>query len=265
MIEKIANGLKRRIARYNFENEKARLTKISRFIPGTSDLFGVPFHYVDAATFVGGYEEIIRDRIYEFRPGVKDPLIIDCGANIGLSVFFFKRYYPKSRIIAFEPDPNIFKVLETNVKELNLSNVELHQKAIWTENGSLSFQIEGGFSGRIPKEGDVANIISVPSIRLNDLLEQKVDFLKIDIEGAEYEVLNDIQHKLKNVENIFIEYHSHISEPQKLAAILDFLKNAGFRYHIQEAFVRKRPFVQTQTMLGMDLQLNVFGVKCVSK
>ena len=82
--------------------------------------------------------------------------------------------------------------------------------------------------------------------------------LKMAIEGDENEVLFDCTDELNLCDNIFVEYHSIASKGQKLHDILELFSNMGFRYHIQEAFVRKRPFVDKDLMLGMDLQLNLY-------
>jgi FkbM family methyltransferase len=89
------------------------------------------------------------------------------------------------------PDENIAQTLKENIKSFEISAVEVNEKAIWINNDGIEFQQEGGFSGRIPKPGDKENIVKVPTQRLRDLLAEPVDFLKMDIEGAENDVLSD--------------------------------------------------------------------------
>lgn len=264
MIYRVLNKVKRIINKVrNTSNDTIEIPNLSqRYVSGVSDIAGFPIHYVDAPTFFYGYEEIFKDQIYAFKAKSEYPLIIDCGANIGLATIFFKNKYPQARIIAFEPDPNIFKVLNKNISELQLSNVEVFQEAIWINNHGVEFNLEGGFSGRIPYDKEVENnIIKVPTKRLKDLLKEEIDFLKIDIEGAENDVIFDIKDSLGNVNNIFIEYHSYSEKEQRLHEILQILNQNDFRYHIQEAFVREQPFIERNTMLGMDLQLNIYGYR----
>lgn len=241
--------------------EKRRLYKQPRFKEGSAALLDKPFYFVDAATFMHGFDEIFDSEIYKFNSTSKNPLIIDCGSNIGLSVVYFKKLFPNAKVMAFEPDKNIGTTLKKNIQSFNLENVDVNEKAIWINNDGIEFQHEGGFSGRIPKPGDTENIIKVPTQRLRELLNQKVDFLKMDIEGAEFEVLKDCEDLLPNIENLFIEYHSHIKEEQNLHDILKMLHNHGFRYHIHEAYKREHPFISKETMTGMDLQLNIFAIK----
>lgn len=239
--------------------ELNRLYQQKRYVPGISELYGFPMRFADALTFIHGGEEIFSKQIYMFETQKENPLIVDCGANIGLSVVFFKRIFPKAKIVAFEPDKQLFSILKMNIEKYK--DVELFDKAVWINNGTIDFQQEGGFSGRIPKIGDITNIVKVPSVRLKDIINKPIDMLKIDIEGAEYEVIKDCADVLNFVDKIFIEYHSHIDEPQKLDELLSIIRNAGFRYHIQEAYTRNKPFVDKELMLGMDLQLNIFGYR----
>lgn len=245
------------------EQEKIRLGKIPRYTPAETTLFNSKIRMVDTCTYLGGVQEVIEKDIYRFNTKKTTPIIIDCGANIGLSVIYFKKLYSDAIIEAFEPDPKIFQVLSWNIASFGFNNVILNEAAIWNENTVIEFQQEGGFSGRIPKKGDSANIIGVKAKRLKDVINKysNIDFLKIDIEGAEYEVLLDIQDDLGKVDNIFIEYHSHVSDPQTLHEILEILQKKGYRYHIQDAFVREKPYVDKNTLLGMDLQLNIFGFR----
>lgn len=256
-IARLTNNPKDRLR----EKELNKLRLLPRYQPTTTNLLGTEIEIVDACTFLGGYHEIIEGKIYEFKASSEKPLIIDCGANIGLSVFFFKTLYPSSRIIAFEADPIIFNTLVKNVSNLGLTDVEIHNEAIWTDETYISFCREGAYSGRIPKPGDRDSMIEVKTTRLRDILNQKIDFLKLDIEGAETEVIRDCEDRLTNVEHIFLEYHSHMQEKQTLHEILSIMQKAGFRYHILEAFSSQHPFMKRELMLGMDLQLNIFGYR----
>tara|TARA_B100000963_G_scaffold335460_1_gene329599 strand:+ start:2931 stop:3749 length:819 start_codon:yes stop_codon:yes gene_type:complete len=238
--------------------EKKELLKKERFKAGISNYFGFDMHYVDAPTFVHGGHEIIEKCIYEFKPKIEDPLIIDCGANIGLATLYFKKAFPKAKIIAFEPDPVICSTLKKNLEINSFEDVKVEQKAVWIHSDGVKFRTEGAFSGRIPKDMDKDKINFVESISLKEIINEPVQFLKLDIEGAENEVIFDIESKLKFVENLFIEYHSYYNEEQKLPEILQLLKRKGFRIHIQEAFVREKPFIDKETCLGMDLQLNIY-------
>ena len=111
-------------------------------------------------------------------------------------------------------------------------------------------------------DSDTGKIIEVETIRLRDYLIRKVDFLKIDIEGAENEVIEDIKDLLHHVERIFVEFHSFNNKEQMLPEILAILKNAGFRLHISSpGLVSKNPFVKLNSYANMDNQLNIYGFR----
>ncbi|MEG6548839.1 FkbM family methyltransferase [Desulfocurvibacter africanus] len=206
-----------------------------------------------------GIREIFVDKTYLFNTSEKSPRIIDCGANIGLSTVHFKLKHPHARVTALEPDPAICGMLERNVSAFGFTDVEVLCKAAWTDDAGVSFINSGGVGGRIDASKDCGD--TTPSIRLRDLLQEPVDFLKIDIEGAEYEVLKDCADSLKNVRNLFIEYHSMEKDEQQLDQILKFLKSTGFRYYIKEAWNNQpHPFTNKRCNL-YDLQLNLFAYR----
>jgi FkbM family methyltransferase len=209
--------------------------------------------------FLHSIDEIFVQEVYKFSSQVTDPVILDCGANIGLSVIYFKKLYPEARITAFEADSAIFRTLKENIKSYNYSHVSLIHSAVWKERAVLSFFSEGSVGGMIDmKQVHQANMIEVPSIRLRDYLEAKIDFLKIDIEGAEYEVLKDCKDLLVNVSNLFIEYHVLPDEIQTLHEILGWVSVAGFRYYIREAWNNMSyPFLKTCNDY-YQMQLNIF-------
>ncbi len=231
----------------------------SRFEPYEITFRGKTLYIHDASAFDLGNNELFRDHIYLFKSANPSPYIIDCGANMGMSILYFKSLFDKARIVGFEADPHIFSFLKKNVQSFGLSNTQIFNKAIWDNaDETLSFMSEGGAGGRIEEVKANGNYVNVQTFRLRDLLDEKVDFLKIDIEGAEYNVIKDCADKLQNVENLFIEYHSFEGKPQVLHEILEIVADAGFRYHIKHEFTSPDPFVERIYNIGMDLQLNIF-------
>ncbi len=212
----------------------------------------------DAASFLHTFEEIFLRRIYDFNTDAPLPFVIDAGANIGLASIFFKELLPESRVIAIEPDPAICRLLRGNLAAQQCSDVEIVEAAVSDRTGHVSFQSDGATGGRT---GETGAGIEVDAIALVDLLVQPVTFLKIDIEGAELEVLRSCADRLSRVENMFVEFHSFADRPQRLAELLDIVTRAGFRYLIQTERCAPRPFLDTDPHAGMDLQLNVFCVR----
>jgi FkbM family methyltransferase len=231
----------------------------------TSVLFDKKIEITDSFWYLHSLKELFADKIYSFDPKTDSPIIIDCGSNIGLSIIFFKRSFPNAKITGFEPDIHIFNKLQNNLTTYGYQDVTLENKAIWKEETMLSFNSSGGLGGTISKDQDNhadANIIKVKTCRLRNLLSAKVDLLKIDIEGAELEVLNDCKDMLYNVGNLFVEYHSNPEDEQELDHMLSILKEAGFRIYIKEAWNNlPYPFLHKQYKPHFDLQLNIFAYR----
>jgi FkbM family methyltransferase len=212
--------------------------------------------------FIQNFNEIFEDEVYLFRCEKASPFILDCGSNVGLSILFFKHLFPDAQVIGFEPDPFLFKILEQNIAEFELSNVRLENNAVWKDAcQSIRFLPDIGLGGRLDEAPDSENAISVNTVRLKDYLTKKIDFLKIDIEGAEIEVVKDIQERLNWVERLFVEYHSEQSKPQELQTLLDILQQSGFRYHVKEANPVLHPFIKSERNSGYDLQLNIYAFR----
>ncbi len=201
--------------------------------------------------------EIFIEEIYKQKLP-SDAYIIDCGANIGLSVIYLKKLFPDSTIIAFEPDESNCQILTKNVASFDLNKVELKQEAVWIENTTLSFSNTSTQMSRIETSKDGSSIIIVKAVKLKDFLNRQVDFLKIDIEGAEYEVMKDIDENLKNVNHLFVEYHGTFNQNKELNEIFEIITRNEFKYYIQQAANKHpTPFIPSYTA-DYDVQLNIF-------
>lgn len=211
----------------------------------------------DAASFLSMYEEIYVNRIYQIP---SEPLrILDLGANIGLSIMWFKQYYPESEIVAYEADANIFRHLQKNVA--GLDGVTIHNEAVWHEDAELSFASEGADGGHIENAGEIDGNDLVQARDIRRVLKEKgpFNFIKMDIEGAEASVLPACRGLLEKTDFIFCEYHSIEGEGQNLDEILNVLCEEGFRIHIQPVSISKQPFMRRKNQVGFDMQLNIFG------
>ena len=208
------------------------------------------------------YKEIFGRDIYLFKAGYENPTIIDCGANIGISVLYLKSLYPDSDLIAFEPDEGNFELLSKNAQLNRLQGLDLRKAAVWINNGTISFEGNETEASRIDEKKESGK--QVQCQRLADLLEKvkHVDFLKIDIEGAEYEVIKDCAKHLSRVDNMFLEYHGKTNETYKLNEILQIVRENGFAVYVQNAAdTLEHPFVNKTTSTPFDVQLNLYCYK----
>lgn len=224
----------------------------------THKLFGKPLYFHKAAELLHGLREIFIDKIYKQKLS-EDPYIIDCGANIGMSVIYMKELFPKARIIAFEPDETNFDLLTKNIKSFEYSGVTLRKQAVWIENTTLLFSNESSMGSKI-ETANSSNTKEVEAIRLKDLITENIDFLKIDIEGAENAVLNDISDRLHFVKNMFLEYHGTFEQNNELSKMINIVSNAGFNFYIKEAAsIYDTPFDRVKNPnTCYDIQLNIF-------
>ena len=212
--------------------------------------------------FLHSIDELFIDQVYKFKSQTNEPVIIDCGASWGLSILYFKQLYPKSKVWAFEADPFIFDLLEKNISNANLNDVVLMNEAVWKKNEKIFFSSDQALGGTISELGinNIEKPFEVTAIRFRDFLNSiaQIDFLKIDIDGAEYEVIKDCKDCLNNIKYLFIEYHSIPDNPQRLHEILSIVSAAGFRYYLKEAWNNMQyPFAHEKAPY-YDLQLNVF-------
>lgn len=220
--------------------------------------------YYNSYELLHGLREIFIDEIYKITLP-ENPAVIDCGAHIGLSVIYFKHICPSAKIIAFEPDKKNFDLLAANIQSFNLKDITLRNEAVWINNTQISFNNEGNMASRIETSPDASqtNIMTVNAVRLKEIITGKVHFLKLDIEGAEYEVLKDIQDKLHFIDNMFVEYHGSFEQNIRLNEMLQMVSANGFSYYIREAAaVYPTPFHRNlQDSHEYDVQLNIFCFK----
>ena len=135
--------------------------------------------------------KIIREEIHE------GDIVVDVGANIGYYTLIFAQLVGKSgKVFAFEPEPKNFEILKKNIEINNYQNIIAEQKIVSDKSGMMKlFIAEQGIVGhRIQQKTDSQKFIEIESIILDDYLKNlnlsgKINFIKIDVEGAEVKVL----------------------------------------------------------------------------
>jgi FkbM family methyltransferase len=234
-------------------------------------IMGQRFTYTNQGEFLYIYFDIFCLGSYRFWTRKKTPLIIDCGAHIGISIHYFKKKYPQAHIIGFEANPETFKLLEKNVKQNQLSNVELIQAAVSDQDGIIPFYVGQDSEGELMQWGDTGiqnmqnqngtyTTIMVPSKCLSSYIKQPVDLLKLDIEGMEGIVLKDIESKLYLVKQIIMEHHGSGTNPEnKLEDTLALLERCGFRYVLQQGV----KVVRLTQVNRNDTYLNIYAYRRV--
>jgi FkbM family methyltransferase len=197
--------------------------------------------------------DLFDNQIYGFHSERPDPRILDLGGNIGMSVLYFKDLYPAATVVALEPDPAIFPYLEQNVRQNGLEGVEIVQAAVSDRAGKLTFFSDAKYGSRLVSEDESNSAppdgwerFEVPSVRLDSLLNEPVDFMKMNIEGAETAALEGAGEALRKVREMIIEYHHLPGLPRTLHRLLGTLDERGFEYLVHDYYgVRHGPFSLT--------------------
>jgi FkbM family methyltransferase len=234
------------------------LKGLNRYEARTVKLLDKDFRIPDALSFRHSFKEIFEREIYKFNTSSAHPRILDCGANIGLSVIYFKKVFPNGRITAVECDPNILHLLKCNLIEQGLQDVIILDRAVSNSRETVYFAQEGADAGHVVEKSSPKEKIPVETILLDDLINEPIDFLKLDIEGCEVDALLACK-KLNLVRNLFVEYHSFQDSPQRLGELLELLKANGFRFYISTQICPSQPLFEVTNYLGMDMQLNIFA------
>lgn len=176
---------------------------------------------------------------YHFEETAESPVIFDCGSSIGISVLYFKSLCPNSEIYSFEPYPAAFDFLQKNISLNNLHNVHCYNLALSFENDEIDFFIpeENSFiNAKTSKNNTIGYThLQVPAKPLSQflLLFPVVHLVKIDVEGSELEILQDLKKEVLKrniVKKFIIEYHCSIhSKEQTLNDFLSVFEDNGYK------------------------------------
>lgn len=155
--------------------------------------------------------------------------ILDCGANIGLSSIYLSAHLKKVEVLALEPEPENFRQMKENIRLNGLKNITPIQKGIWTRSASLIQDTEfcaardWAFSLREPagEEGVIevdtaANILKSENWSI-------VDYLKMDIEGAEFNLFRNpesISGLLEHAKIVSVEVHERKGDRREIEQVL---------------------------------------------
>jgi FkbM family methyltransferase len=167
-------------------------------------------------------KEVYLDRDYErygtmLQPGWK---VIDIGACLGGFAVFAARRAPGIQVHAFESAPESFRLLRQNLELNGVTNVAIHQSAVAASSGPLTLYTFAGHAEQnsmnpLRARAD-AQAVTVEAQTLTDIFEQLAidhcDFLKIDCEGAEFDMLLNAPPELfQRIGHICMEYHDGVT------------------------------------------------------
>ena len=203
------------------------------------------FYFPSLSYFEGLFTEIFFKETYYLSQTNKPILVIDCGANIGVSLLYIKTRAPYARVICFEPNPAARAVLEKNIEKNGwVGEVNVFPYALGKAKGTVDFFVDvadetssgGSVAHFLKKKNQKFNSYTVEVDTLSGYIDGHVDFLKIDIEGSEFDVLEELasRQKLQHIAAIQLEYHympKFFTRP--LSEILVLLESEGFTTFVE--------------------------------
>ena len=208
-------------------------------------IFGRTVECFDYYDLLCTFEILFLEREYRFRTATRRPRILDCGSNIGLSLLFFKREFPDCEIQAFEPDPRTFALLQRNVERNSLAGIKLHNLAVGNSAGLRNFFHDPSHPGSVCMSvlpaGGLPACEEVQAARLSDFVYEETAFLKLDIEGAELEVIQDLaeRKKLRLIRAMVVEIHPGLFPGRDIFPQLrTLLEEHGFLWEIRSGSLR---------------------------
>lgn len=175
--------------------------------------FNYKIFYKNIYTLLYLFNEIFCIGEYKIRTQITT--YVDLGSNIGLSILWNHYFNPKMSILAFEPDEDSLQFLEKNLKTNNITNYKIYKVALTNKTSKAKFYriddiVQSLDNGLKLNHNLKHSTVVVQTDKLSRYIKDKhISLMKIDIEGSEYEVFDDLfsSGKLSNIEEIIFEGH----------------------------------------------------------
>lgn len=179
--------------------------------------FGKFSRYKDKNSFIKAFSRFYEPEMALIPKILNNPeVIIDIGANYGTYSFYFSKLYPNSKIFAFEPSTRTFNIFGKIIKKFNLKNVIPLKKGLGSKEEKKKIVMPAHYTilayisedNKKKKSNDLVEDIDITTlddfVKRNNL--KKIDFIKCDVEGFEFEVFKGAKNTLKNLKPIvFVE------------------------------------------------------------
>ncbi len=195
--------------------------------------FDYTVHFSNFSAFYFVFNEIFCKAIYS--KNLTSQLVFDCGANIGMFILWVRYFNKRCKIVAFEPSQHTFELLRRNIEVNGIMNCEINKIALSRAHGTKDFytindEIQVLNSGLyldqdLPHSKEVVNT----DVLSNYVQGQTIDFLKLDIEGSEYDVIEDISNTgaLSHIKEMIVEVHFPSKHEEKYSKMLKSLQSSG--------------------------------------
>lgn len=182
------------------------------------------------------YGEFSESEVQVFRDAVKpDHVVLDIGANIGAHTVALARL--SQTVFSFEAERHAFNLLCGNVAINNLNNVYCYHQAVGKENGSmcvpeLDLEKTTNFGG-LSLDSDNSKSVHyvIPMIALDTLNFAQLDFIKVDVEGMESDVLNGVKENIAKFKPIIYAENDREEKEKELFELLDSLEYDVYQHY----------------------------------
>ena len=171
------------------------------------------------------------------------PIIFDCGTNIGISLLYWKYIFNNPKIIAFEPFLNFIPFIKLNSSNNNI-DVKIENVALGKDDTGISFFLddENLTTGSTSKSRGGKIEYKVNQRKLSNYFNEfeYIDLVKMDIEGAEFDVLNDLISKnlILKCETYIIEFHLQIGNKecqQNFTTIINMFTSLNYNFTLKSS------------------------------
>jgi FkbM family methyltransferase len=156
--------------------------------------------------------QVMDDREYELPAAIAPSVIVDAGANIGVTSVFYANRYPTARIFAIEPEKSNFDMLVKNAAPYQ--NIVPIHGALWSKSTRLAVSDPEKYNHWGVRVSEEPSVVTTQAFTVADLISQYglafIDILKLDIEGAETEVFETSDHWISKVGVLAVETHDRI-------------------------------------------------------
>ena len=174
-------------------------------------------------------------------PISNDDVIIDVGAHIGLFALFASQFCKNGKIFCYEPIKENYKILIENIEMNQIQNIFPNNLAVTKKTSRVKIFLNDDQSGHSMFIQN-KNFVEVDSKSLSDIFIdngiKECDFLKLDCEGAEYEIVESLPSDLfTKINKTAIEYHMVDTKPELLKQLINKLKQFSFSVHTRPLFV----------------------------
>jgi hypothetical protein len=210
-----------------YNSEVRQIESLPQGQSGIATLEGLSLHFHDPRSFLDEYRRIFQNKAVDV-PCIKgSPLIIDWGAGIGLPMRYWANKFPKPEIHLYEPDSQLHGLLAKNAAEANNAKVQIHEN----------------------------------SEELADLLNQGVDFLRMDIGDSGIELLKRVGDRIREAERILVTCQTELGKEQQVSKLLAILENQRYRYHLSPRNASTNPLVELKSQHGTDCVVDIWGYR----